>query len=460
MGDQFLWKEEFNLGVEIIDEEHRRLFETINNLSLMTQKKGGWIAGSSGRRVCKKGIEYFKDHALQHFADEEEYMAKIDYKGLERHKSIHKGFREKTLPALERELEKTSYSPEAIDHFVGVCAGWLIGHTMTEDQAITGNQESLWEELLEGGELSATKRAVIQLSHNIFCIQSEMISDTYNGEKFGKGIYYRLVYETKKEKKRQEILLAFEERLLFSTVGEVMGIRSGRITTALLHSARYAMQRFAGRIMDFHMKGEPCALAEENLLSYDQFQKVFYEEKRVASMLFDTGEGYFAFCILTPGQVQESPGMPINKDNAMDEVAQYIKVREDQKKQAPQKKILVVDDSSTVRQGLESLLGKSYEVSAVDSGVAAIRTIALNKPDLILLDYDMPVCNGKQTLELIRSDKVSADIPVIFLTSRNDAETVKGVLSLGPSGYLLKSMKPMDIKKRVDDFFAKDKSAV
>lgn len=39
MGDQFLWKEEFNLGVEIIDEEHRRLFETINNLSLMTQKK-------------------------------------------------------------------------------------------------------------------------------------------------------------------------------------------------------------------------------------------------------------------------------------------------------------------------------------------------------------------------------------------------------------------------------------
>ena len=144
----------------------------------------------------------------------------------------------------------------------------------------------------------------------------------------------------------------------------------------------------------------------------------------------------------------------------MDEVAQYIKVREDQKKQAPQKKILVVDDSSTVRQGLESLLGKSYEVSAVDSGVAAIRTIALNKPDLILLDYDMPVCNGKQTLELIRSDKVSADIPVIFLTSRNDAETVKGVLSLGPSGYLLKSMKSMDIKKRVDDFFAKDKSAV
>ena len=47
---------------------------------------------------------------------------------------------ENTLPTLELELEQTDYAPDAVDHFLGVCAGWLIGHTLTEDLAITGKQ--------------------------------------------------------------------------------------------------------------------------------------------------------------------------------------------------------------------------------------------------------------------------------------------------------------------------------
>ena len=44
--------------------------------------------------------------------------------------------------------------------------------------------------------------------------------------------------------------------------------------------------------------------------------------------------------------------------------------------------------------GMDRLLAKDYDVSEVNSGVAAIRAITLNKPDLILLDYEMPVCDG------------------------------------------------------------------
>ena len=78
------------------------------------------------------------------------------------------------------------------------------------------------------------------------------------------------------------------------------------------------------------------------------------------------------------------------------------------------------------------------------------------RPDLILLDYDMPVCNGKQALELLRSGKSSADIPVIFLTARDDADSVKGVLALGPSGYLLKTLSHAEIRARIDGFFEKN----
>ena len=116
----------------------------------------------------------------------------------------------------------------------------------------------------------------------------------------------------------------------------------------------------------------------------------------------------------------------------------------------------MVDDSATMRQGLKNLLGWDYEVSTVDNGLAAIRTVTLNRPDLILLDYDMPICNGKQTLELLRSETHSEDIPVIFLTARDDADSVKGVLSLKPSGYLLKTLGHAEIKARVDGFFEKN----
>ncbi len=457
MDTQYVWKEEFNIGVASIDQEHQELFESINKLFFFTaQKKGGWAGGKNSRRSCRKGIALFKEHALKHFADEEAYMESIDYDGIMQHKRIHKAFRENTIPALERELEQTNYSPEAVEHFLGVCAGWLIGHTTSEDQAITGKGVRTWENLLPGEELADLKKVAEQLVYNIFSLKAKLISDVYNGEKFGNGLYYRLVYETKETGKKQEVLLAFEERLLVGTIGDVMGKkRSGKLDTAMLHAARHTMQRFSGRMMEYFLKGSSYKLKEESLLSYAQFQAVFETEMPVASLLFDTGEGYLASCILTPRTAKEPEvGTPINAENALNEVEKYLTEFKEQEQAAPRKKILLVDDSITVRQMLYELLSGDYEVEMVDSGVAAIRAVALNKPDLVLLDYDMPICNGKQTLELLRSEEFSKDVPVIFLTSRSDSDTVTGVLSLKPSGYMLKSLRQPEIKKRVDEFFA------
>ena len=118
-------------------------------------------------------------------------------------------------------------------------------------------------------------------------------------------------------------------------------------------------------------------------------------------------------------------------------------------------KILVVDDSLTIRQGMKQLLEEDYEVALAESGVAAIRTITLNRPDLVLLDYEMPVVDGGQTLEMLRSESSFEDIPVIFLTGRRDTATMIKVMPLKPAGYLLKHSKPAEIKKEVDAFFQK-----
>jgi len=196
-------------------------------------------------------------------------------------------------------------------------------------------------------------------------------------------------------------------------------------------------------------------LREENLLSYEQFQKIFEREKPQVSLLFNTsGAGYFAYCVIAPHLLESGVGTPIQAENALTEVQEYLARRE---QASGKRKVLVVDDSMTIREAMRQLLGGTYEVSLASSGVAAIRTISLDRPDLVLLDYEMPVCDGKQTLEMLRSDEAFADVPVIFLTGRRDPKTMIDVMPLNPSGYLIKTSKPEEIKKEVDQFFAKQK---
>lgn len=452
MEAQFEWQDEFNIGVETIDKEHRRLFKIINKLFTMKEEE------KNGQWACQEGIKFFKSHAMKHFADEEAYMKSINYEGLEQHRMIHTGFRENTLPALEQELEQSNYSQDTIDHFLGVCAGWLIGHTLTEDQAITGKKIRKWENLLPGEELTAMKKVVIQLIFDMFHLESQIISDAYGGEKFGKGVYYRMVYGAGDEGDKQEIILVFEEQLLINTVGKAMGIQTNKLESKLLHATRYTAQQFVGRILEHFTTTEKYKLKEENLLSYEEFRKIIENEKLQASLLFNTGAGYFSYCVIAPHLLESGVGTPIEAENALTEVEEYLMRREEQEVSNQKPKILVVDDSLTIREGMKKLLGEDYEVAAAESGVAAIRTITLNQPDLILLDYEMPVCDGRQTLEMLRSEKAFEDIPVIFLTGRRDPESMIKVMPLKPAGYLIKSSKPAEIKKEIDTFFEKKKA--
>ena len=450
MDGRFEWQEDFCIGVDVIDQEHRRLFQIINKLFTFREeeKDSQWIS--------QEGIKYFKGHAMRHFVDEEAYMESIDYPGLERHRTIHQGFRENTLPALEQELERADYSLEAVDHFLGVCAGWLIGHTLTEDQAITGEKMSTWEHLLPEEERRAMKKVIVQLVFDMFHLESQMISDSYGGEKFGDGIYYRLVYGAPGDDKHQEILMVFEEKLLLNTVGKIMGLQTNKLDSMLINATRYTARQFAGRVMEHFPEVSSYDLIEENLLSYDQFQQVFQRKKPQVSLLFNTsGAGYFSFCVIAPHLLESGVGTPIEAENALTEVEQYLMKRETQGGENAKQKILIVDDSLTIRQAMKNLLNEDYDPMLAESGVAAIRAITLNRPDLILLDYEMPVVDGKQTLEMLRSETAFANIPVIFLTGRSDPDVVRKLLALKPAGYLLKSLKPAEIKEKIDQFFQK-----
>ncbi len=81
--------------------------------------------------------------------------------------------------------------------------------------------------------------------------------------------------------------------------------------------------------------------------------------------------------------------------------------------------------------------------------------VADNQPDLILLDYEMPVTSGPQVLEMLRSEPKTAKIPVIFLTCKGDRDSVVQVLALKPEGYILKSSGRDKLVESVGSFFMK-----
>ena len=124
------------------------------------------------------------------------------------------------------------------------------------------------------------------------------------------------------------------------------------------------------------------------------------------------------------------------------------------------KHILLVDDDLTFLKMMKGWLSPKYRVTAVRSGMQAITYIANHNPDLILLDYSMPVLEGSKILELIRSEQESKNIPVIFLTGRADSESVTKVMSLKPDGYLLKSMGKTQILDAIDNWFLTKKYVI
>lgn len=453
MADEYEWREEYNIGVDSIDKEHKQLFGIINKLLVMEKE------GKDTEWICNEGIKFFRGHAGEHFSNEEAYMSAIGYKGLEEHVRLHRDFKENMLPALEAELERTNFSKQAMEHFLGVCAGWLIGHTLTEDIAIAGKDNvRRWQSMFSGDTQEDIKKVIAQQVFNVFHVEPHLVSDRYGAEKFGNGIYYRLVYGAHDTEEKLEIVLVFEERMIINTVGKVLGIHTNELDTMLVHATRYSARQLVREAMACFPDLSKYGLEQENLLSYTEFHKVMSKGDHQLSLLFDTGVGYFAYCVIAPHLLETGIGNSIMADNATSEIEKYLnkrKEKEEEHKKHPRRKILVVDDSLTVRETMKTMLSNEYSVATVDSGVAAIRTIALDPPDLVLLDYEMPICDGRQTLEMLRSDEVFANVPVIFLTGRKDPSSVIGVMPLKPAGYILKTQKATEIKKEIDEFMAK-----
>ncbi len=118
-----------------------------------------------------------------------------------------------------------------------------------------------------------------------------------------------------------------------------------------------------------------------------------------------------------------------------------------------QRTLLLVDDDAVMIRTLREGLSTSYKVLPANSGANALKILARANPDLILLDYEMPEMNGPQVLEALRANADTANIPVMFLTAKTDAESIAKIEALKPQGHMLKTLPLGEIKAIIQNFF-------
>lgn len=112
-------------------------------------------------------------------------------------------------------------------------------------------------------------------------------------------------------------------------------------------------------------------------------------------------------------------------------------------------RILVVEDESFYTDVLNNLLRDEYEVVVVENGEDALRYLSINGADLVLLDILLPDIDGYEVCFRLKEDPATAEVPVIFLTAKNDVDDeVKG-FNLGAVDYITKPISPPIVRARV-----------
>ncbi|NQT01380.1 MAG: response regulator [Planctomycetes bacterium] len=118
------------------------------------------------------------------------------------------------------------------------------------------------------------------------------------------------------------------------------------------------------------------------------------------------------------------------------------------KKNSSPAKILVVDDEPDCISIVQGRLEWShYEIITAANGKEGLEKAANEKPDLVLLDTNMPIMDGHEMLERMRKDPVLKDTPVIMVTALCEAQDVTAASSFGISDYVT---KPIDFAKLVE----------
>jgi len=127
----------------------------------------------------------------------------------------------------------------------------------------------------------------------------------------------------------------------------------------------------------------------------------------------------------------------------------------------PKVRILTLDDDENIRMLLCAFLGRIYDVTALEDGLAGMSWLYQgNFPDLILVDIDMPKLNGYEFLRNVHYSGFFGHIPIIMLSGMDQEEIKARCLNSGASAFLVKPFNPEEILKTIDQVLIQKKQVI
>ncbi len=236
-----IWKESYQLGIDSIDAQHRKLMEKAGELVAE-------IEGAQRPEVYKATIAFLETYVLHHFQEEEAYIEALGYPEAEEHKKQHRELAQ-VVEKYKQELEKAQYDYHVVKKLAGMLGTWLIYHVVHEDLKYTGRGKE-GDSHDEECYLEHFANSTAQVLEMMVGLPAKEIQQTRMYDGIGKGDVFieigltagisgRVVFGFYKDFacKLVETMMSFApleiDELVCSALAEIANIASGNCTIAI-----------------------------------------------------------------------------------------------------------------------------------------------------------------------------------------------------------------------------------
>lgn len=290
-----IWKKEFNLNVDYIDNAHQKLVSVLNKTIALIEEQDY----SKTKHACKESIKFLKTYTVRHFAEEEAYQLKIGYAGYATHKAIHDNLRENVLPALEDDLEKQDFSKDAVTYFLSVFTGWLFSHILIEDCAIVGATLSRYNKPANMEDAKLLDAEFSELMKNLFGVKATLVDSHYQGQLLNDALYYVLDFYQKDTGSLTKIVIIGEKKLITYMIKV---LTNGGFTTLDKNSLGAYFQlayNCALEIMDLLYENGSYEFKSHKIVDNDELNRIYEHQLPEHGIIWKTDYGRIGCCVLS-----------------------------------------------------------------------------------------------------------------------------------------------------------------
>lgn len=139
---------------------------------------------------------------------------------------------------------------------------------------------------------------------------------------------------------------------------------------------------------------------------------------------------------------------PVKQEDLIQKIHEVYQINEETKNR---KTILMIDDDMAYLKQLNSILQDSYNVVMINSAKLAINYLLKNRPDVILLDYQMPLYNGASLMGMIQKNNTGKSIPIIILSGALSREALTDCYAYNPFAYLAKPVTKETLIENIEN---------